>query len=187
MGKFILGVIIGLTVLGLATLGFTAMGFFPTQANAAPPTLEGRVANQALHASMQRHAPRVTNPLAPSDKNLIDGMNIYYENCSLCHGSLDRKPAPLAKNFYPPAPNLISDPSDHPEWHIFFTIRTGVRYTAMPAWGGVLAEQDMWKVTSFLSRVDNLPPAVQEYWKDTFNVASAAGGEGKDHDKEKGH
>jgi hypothetical protein len=45
----------------------------------------------------------------------------------------------------------------------------------------------MWKVTSFLSRVDNLPPAVQEYWKDTFNVASAAGGEGKDHDKEKGH
>ncbi len=187
MGKFILGVIIGLIVLVLAALGFTMMGFFSTQANAAPPRLEGRVANRALVASMQRHAPRVTNPLTPSDQNLIDGLNIYYENCALCHGSLDRKPAALAKNLYPPAPNLISDPPDEPEWQIFFTIRTGVRYTAMPAWDGVLAEQDLWKVTSFLSHLDKLPPAVQEYWKDTFNVASASGGKGKDHNTKEGH
>jgi thiosulfate dehydrogenase len=178
MGKFVLGVIVGLTVLVLAALGFTLMGFFPTHAKAAPPGLEGRIANQALDASMHRHAPRVTNPLKPSDQNLIDGMKIYYENCSLCHGGLDRKPAQLAKNFYPPAPNLISDPPDEPEWHLFFAIRTGVRYTGMPAWEGVLAEQDMWKVTSFLSRLAQLPPAVQKYWQDTLNVASTAGGEG---------
>lgn len=187
MGKFILGVIIGLTVLVLATLSFTLMGFFPTQAKAAPPKLEGRVANEALHTSMERHAPRVNNPLKPSDQNFIDGMNIYYENCSVCHGGLDGKPAPLAKNFYPPAPNLISNPLDHPDWHIFFAIRTGVRYTGMPAWEGVLPEQDMWKVTSFLSHVRKLPPAVQQYWHDSFNVASAARGERKDHEENEGH
>jgi mono/diheme cytochrome c family protein len=93
----------------------------------------------------------------------------------------------LAKNFYPPVPNLISDPPDDPEWHIFFTIRTGVRYTGMPAWDGVLHEQDMWKVTSFLSHMDKLPPGVQQYWQDTFNVAPAAGGEGKDHDEKESH
>jgi len=125
----------------------------------------------------------VTNPLKPSDQNLIDGMKIYYENCSLCHGGLDRKPAPLAKNFYPPAPNLISDPVDHPEWHIFFAVRTGVRYTGMPAWEGVLSEQDIWKVTSFLSRVEKLPPMVQQYWQDTFSVAPA----GEDHEEKEGH
>src|ERR1700688_3000396 len=187
MGKFILGLIVGLSVLVLAGLGFTMMGFFPTQAKAAPPSLEGRVAKQALDASMPRYAPRVTNPLSPSNQNLIDGMNIYYVNCSLCHGSLDRKPAPLAQNFYPPAPNLISDPPDDPEWHIFFAIRTGVRYTAMRDSDGVLSVQDIWKVTSFLSGVDNLPPAVQKYLEDTFNIASAAPGEGKDHDEKKGH
>jgi mono/diheme cytochrome c family protein len=187
MGKFILGAITCLTISVAATVGLAMLGFFPTQANVAPPRLEGRVANQALDASMERHAPRVTNPLTASDQNLIDGMKIYYVNCSLCHGGLDRKPAALAKNFYPPVPNLISDPPDDPEWHIFFTIRTGVRYTAMPAWDSVLPEQDMWKVTSFLSHMDKLPPGAQQYWQDTFNVAPAAGGEGKDHDEKESH
>ncbi|MGA9509090.1 MAG: cytochrome c [Candidatus Sulfotelmatobacter sp.] len=187
MGKFVLGVIVCLIVLVLATLGSALMGFFPTKANVAPPGLESRIANQALDASMERHAPRVNNPLTPSDQSLIDGMKIYYVNCSLCHGGLDRKPAALAKNLYPPAPNLISDPPDDPEWHIFFTIRTGVRYSGMPAWDGVLPEQDMWKVTSFLSHVDKLPPGVQQYWQDTFNVAPATGGDGKEHDEKKGH
>jgi mono/diheme cytochrome c family protein len=113
-------------------------------------------------------------------------MKIYYVNCSLCHGGLDRKPAALAKNFYPPVPNLISDAPDDPEWHIFFTIRTGVRYTGMPAWDSVLPEQDIWKVTLFLSHMDKLPPAVQDYWQDTFNGAPAPGGKGKEDDKKQG-
>jgi len=187
MGKVILGAITGLTILVAATFGLAMLGFFPTQANVAPPRLEGRVASQARDASMERHAPRVTNPLTASDQNLIDGMKIYYVNCSLCHGGLDRKPAALAKNFYPPVPNLISDPPDDPEWHIFFTIRTGVRYTGMPAWDNVLPEQDMWKVTSFLSHIDKLPPGVQQYWQDTFNVAPAVGGGAKDPDEKNGH
>ena len=177
MGKFILSGIISVIVLALAVLGFARLGFFPTSANAAPPGFEGRVANQALDASMHRHAPRVTNPLPASDQNLIDGLKIYYVNCSLCHGGLDRKPSPLGRNLYPPAPNLISDPPDDPEWHIFFAVRTGVRYTGMPAWDGVIPDQDMWKVTSFLSHLNKLPPAVQNYWRDTFNTDPATGAE----------
>src|ERR1700728_3391088 len=187
MGKFILGAISCPTILVVATLGLAMLGFFPTRANVAPPRLEGRMANQARDASMERHAPRVTNPLTASDQNLIDGMKIYYVNCSLCHGSLDRKPAALAKNFYPPVPNLISDPPDDPEWHIFFTIRTGSRFTGMPAWEGVLSEQDMWKLTSFLSHIDKLPPPVQDYWKHSVTVSPSAADEKKEDEKKDGH
>src|ERR1700735_176112 len=187
MGKFILGAIAGLTILVAATFGLAILGFFPTQANIAPPRLEGRVASQARDASMERRAPRMTNPLTASDQNLIDGMKIYYVNCSLCHGGLDRKPAALAKNFYPPVPNLISDPPDDPEWHIFFTIRTGSRFTGMPAWEGVLSEQDMWKLTSFLSHMDKLPPAVQDYWKSSVTVSPSAADEKKEDEKKDGH
>ncbi len=184
MRKFILGVTATAAVLVLGGLGLAMLGFIPTEANTAPARLEQRVAQGALDASMKRHAPQLTNPLPPSDQNLIDGMKIYYVNCALCHGGLDRKPAPLAKNFYPPAPSLISDPPDDPEWHIFFTVRTGVRYTGMPAWDGVLAEPDMWKVTSFLSRIDKLPPAVREYWQETFNVDLQTGGNEKGHEEQ---
>src|SRR3984957_5476579 len=187
MRKFILGVTITAAVLVLGGLGFATFGFFPTEANTAPPRLEQRVAQGALDASMKRHAPQLTSPLLPTDQNLIDGMKIYYVNCALCHGGLDRKPAALAKNFYPPVPNLISDPTDDPEWRIFFTVRTGVRYTGMPAWEGVLSEPDMWKLTSFLSHIDKLPPAAQDYWKNNITVASPAADEKKEDEKKEGH
>jgi thiosulfate dehydrogenase len=174
MGKFLLGVIVTLLVLILGSLGFALLGFFPTHANVEPPHIERQLAMGAVDASMERHAPRVINPLTPTDQNLEDGMKIYTMNCAQCHGTLDRKPSTLATSFYPPPPNLISDPPDDPEWHIFYTIRTGVRYTGMPAWDKSLSEPDMWKVTMFLSHMDKLPPAVQEYWKTAFNAPPSA-------------
>ncbi|PYQ37005.1 MAG: hypothetical protein DMG99_21540, partial [Acidobacteria bacterium] len=60
---------------------------------------------------------------------------------------------------------------DDPEWHIFYTIRTGVRYTGMPAWDKALTPPDMWKITMFLSHMDKLPPAVQQYWKTSFGTS----------------
>jgi len=184
MGKFFLGVIVTLLVLVLGGLGYAMLGFFPTAANVEPAHLESHMAMSAVDASMERHAPRITNPLMPSDDNLIDGMKLYTMNCALCHGGLDRKPSTLVASFYPPPPNLISDPPDDPEWHIFYTIRTGVRYTGMPAWDKTLTEQEMWKVTMFLSHMDKLPPAVQEYWKTSFGPASAP--ETKDDEKKEG-
>jgi mono/diheme cytochrome c family protein len=174
MGKFILGVIVTLLILILGVLGYAMLGFFPTAANVAPGHMESRLAMGAVDASMERHAPRITNPLTPTDQNLEDGMKLYTMNCALCHGGLDRKPSTLATSLYPPPPNLISDPPDDPEWHVFYTIRTGVRYTGMPSWDKTLSEQDIWKITMLLSHLDKLPPAVQDYWKANFNAAPAA-------------
>ncbi len=185
MGKFILGVIVTLLVLILGGLGFAMLGFAPTAANVEPGHTERRLAMGAVDASMERHAPRIPNPLTPTDQNLEDGMKLYTMNCALCHGGLDRKPSTFASSFYPPPPNLISDPPDDPEWHIFYTIRTGIRYTGMPAWDKTLAEQDMWKVTMLLSHLDKLPPAVQDYWKTNFSAAPAAG-ENKEDEKKEG-
>ena len=185
MGKFILGVIVTLLVLMLGVLGFAMLGFFPTAANVTPPHMESRLAMGAVDASMERHAPRITNPLTPTDQNLEDGMKLYTMNCALCHGGLDRKPSTLATSFYPPPPNLISDPPDDPEWHVFYTIRTGVRYTGMPSWDKTLSEQDIWKITMLLSHLDKLPPAVQDYWKANFN-ATPAPEENKSDEKKEG-
>lgn len=170
MGKFLLGVIVTLLVLILGGLGFAMLGFFPTAANKEPPQWERHLAMGAVDASMERRAPRVTNPLMPTDQNLEDGMKLYTMNCALCHGGLDRKGSALSNSLYPPPPDLIAHPPDDPEWHIFYTIRTGIRYTGMPAWDKSLGEQDIWKITMFLSHMEKLPPAVQEYWKTSFGT-----------------
>jgi mono/diheme cytochrome c family protein len=182
MGKFILGIVVTLLVLVLGGLAAAMLGLLPTNADVSPPGLETRLATIAMDASMERHAPRVNNPLPPTDETLIDGMKVYTMNCAACHGTLDNKPSALEKSFYPPPPQLILDPLDDPEWHIYYTVRTGMRYTGMPAWSKALSDQDIWRVTAFLSRIQKLPPGVQDYWKKSFGTGPPAAGAGKSMD-----
>lgn len=182
MRNFILGVVITLAILVLGGLSFALLGYMPSHANATPPRWEQHIAMSALDASMERHAPRVNNPVPPTDQNLIEGMKVYTMNCAVCHGSLSNQPSLLQNRLYPPAPQLILDPMDDEEWHIYFAVRTGVRYTGMPAWEGVLTEDQMWKVTGFLSHLEKLPPGVQEYWKNSVGTGPQTHAEGgEDH------
>jgi mono/diheme cytochrome c family protein len=183
MRNFILGITVTLLVIGLFVLAEATLGLVPTNADATPPQLERRVAMSALDASMERHAPRVSSPIPPTDENLIDGMKVYTMNCSMCHGTLDNRPSPLEKSFYPPAPQLILDPLTDPEWHIYYAVRSGVRYTGMPAWNKTLSDQDTWKVTVFLARIQTLSPGVRDYWKQSFGVSPPVAGLEKDVDK----
>jgi mono/diheme cytochrome c family protein len=182
MRNFILGIVITVLILLIGSLGLALLGFLPTRADSAPPEIESHIAMSALDNSVDRHAPRVNSPVPPTDENLIAGLKIYTMNCALCHGDINRQPSALEKSFYPRPPNLILNPLDDEEWHVFYVIRTGVRYTGMPAWDKTLSEPDMWKLTAFLTRVNKLPPAVQDYWKKSSGVAPPTGAEeGHDH------
>lgn len=187
MGKFVLGIIVTLIVLVLAALGFATFGFFPTRADVEPPHWESHFAMGAADAYIDRHAPRIADPLTPTDQNLEDGMKIYTMNCAECHGTLDRKSSAFGGSFYPPAPNFISDPPDDPEWHTYYTVHNGIRYTGMPAWSKTLPETDIWKVTLFLSHMDKLPPTVQDYWKANFSPAPATPNEKKEGEEKHDH
>jgi mono/diheme cytochrome c family protein len=175
MGKFILGVVLTVAVLLLLAAGLALLGFLPTKANGRPPEWEAHFAMSALDNAVDRRAQRLNNPQPPTDENLIAGMKIYTMNCAQCHGGIDRKPVAFGQSFYPPAPNLILEPDTDPEWHIFYIVKNGVRYTGMAAWDKTLSEDDMWKVTAFLSRIEKLPPAVQEFWKHSGGVVPEAG------------
>jgi len=170
MRNFILGIIVAVLVLLIGGLGLALLGILPTRANTIPPEMERHLATSALDNSVDRHAPRINNPVPPTDENLIAGLKLYSLNCALCLGGIDRQPLPFGKSLYPPAPNRILHPPDDEEWHVFYIIRTGVRYTGMAAWDKTLSEPDMWKLAAFLTRIDKLPPAVQEYWKNSSGV-----------------
>ena len=124
----------------------------------------------AVDASMERHAPRVTNPLMPNDQNLIEGMKLYTMNCALCHGGLDRKPSTLGEFVLPATakPRLRSARRSRVAHLLHHPYRRPLHRHARL--GQNSDEHDMWKITMFLSHMDKLPPAVQEYWKTSFGT-----------------
>ena len=163
--KFLLGVLFTILVVVGGGLILALLGFMPMSANTPPPGWEKGLATHAMDASVERHAPKVTNPFPPNEENLSQGLVVYTMNCAVCHGSPAKKQNPLGRSFYPPVPQFLEDAPDMPDNQNYFIIKNGVRYTGMPGWQGTLSEEDIWKVTLFLGNMNNLPSAVKAKWQ----------------------
>ncbi|MGH9470537.1 MAG: c-type cytochrome [Terriglobia bacterium] len=165
MKKFFLGVIVTLVVLAGGAYLYLRLGFLDLRADLQPSAFEKREAMSFMDASTDRHAPEQKNPVELTEANLIDGAKLYKIYCAACHGAPDHPEKKFGHPFYPPAPQFMEEAPDMPENQNFYTIQHGVRWTGMPAWKNTLSDQEIWKLVTFLSRMDKLPPAVEEEWK----------------------
>lgn len=165
MRNFILGVVATVIVAAVIVYIVGHFGFIDLRADQQPSRLETSFAGRAMDASTERHAPDAKNPIEPTDANLQEGMKIYVTYCAQCHGDPATPASALGRTEYPPAPQFIRHPADMPENQNFYIIGHGVRLTAMPGWEGVLNQDQIWKVTTFLSHMDKLPSSVAEAWK----------------------
>ena len=148
MRNVLVGALTGVLVLGAIAFLVLLAGFLPVRASEAPPAWETRLAN----------------PVSASDAELLAGLKLYRNNCAGCHGEGSR-PSSWGSQFYPPVPQFGSEPPRKPDWQIYWILQNGLRYSGMGGWKGMMAEADMWRVSSFLSRLDSLPPAVAAAWK----------------------
>jgi mono/diheme cytochrome c family protein len=168
MRKFIAGVILG--VGGLAAVGFVYMhyGFVNLTADQPVSRMERAVMGGGMDRYAERYASKVTDPVEPNDINLIEGIRLYRANCAMCHGDFGKPVSELGRGFYPRTPQFLSDAPDMPPEQNFWIIKHGVRWTGMPAWGKLMPDSDIWKITTFLGKMDELDkfsPAVQDAWK----------------------
>jgi thiosulfate dehydrogenase len=174
IASFLLGVIFTLAVLAGAGYFAVKMGIVPATADGKPAALESWVANTALHAAIERDAKGLSNPIQLSEENLITGVHLYAENCAICHGAADGKPSKLAQGFYIEAPQFAKDGvEDDPEAASFWTVKHGIRLTAMPSFTLTMKDEEIWKIAMFLKQMDKLPAAVDAEWKKVPSVAAA--------------
>jgi mono/diheme cytochrome c family protein len=48
---------------------------------------------------------------------------------------------------------------------LFWLIKHGIRNTGMPAWAGMLSDDEIWQIVSLLKNWKDLPPSVETEWK----------------------
>jgi mono/diheme cytochrome c family protein len=154
---FVLGAIAGYVFGALVLLSAAKLGVLPVQADVAPGKLEARLLGLALHAAVVRHAPAGANPMPASDENLIAGAKVYRQMCARCHGGSRESDNSYGRSFYPPAPQLTLTPSSYTDSEIFWIVKHGIRNTAMPAWGNLLSDSEIWQVVTRLRDFDSLP------------------------------
>jgi len=163
--KSIVSFLAGVALLPAAAVIAARLGLWSPQATSSPPPWERVLAQSTLQSSVARRARGITNPIVGSDATLLAGMKVYRVNCAGCHGDFQQPSHWGATGFYPRVPQFAETPSHLSPPEMFFVVKHGIRYTGMGAWDGMLSDDDIWRVVTFLSRLQSLPEPVDAAWK----------------------
>ena len=162
MRNFVAGIVTTLIVFTVGGWLYLRLGYADLRANVPSSWLESQLATNAVNAAAARRAPPERNPITPTEANLLDGARLYRDKCADCHGRPDNPMSDYGRSFNPPAPQFMQSNLRLRENQDFYLVKNGVRRSAMPAWGNIMADSEIWQVVTFLNHLDNLPPAVQQ-------------------------
>jgi thiosulfate dehydrogenase len=166
MGRFLLGVFLGMALLPVALLGWLWRGAVPVAVADPPFPHEKQLSELPLRSRIGREMVK-TPPIQVDEDNLLAGARVYSEKCGVCHG-FHGKPSVFGGRMFPVAPPLLEvhpggtavGVSDDPAGETFWKVANGIRLTGMPAWKGALTENAMWQVSLLAANADKpLPPA----------------------------
>jgi mono/diheme cytochrome c family protein len=94
----------------------------------------------------------VKNPIAYSEAAAKEGGEHFQHHCQICHG-LDgyATGVPFAEKMSPPVPDLSSqDVQEYTDGQLRFIIANGIAPSGMPAWKGILTDDEMWKMVHYI-------------------------------------
>ena len=163
MGKFILGVIIGLLIIPVCGYIYFATGMVPVATSAQAMPFEKTMARIGLEAHVEKEAPK-SAPFQPSETDYMAGAQLYRNDCAVCHGLPGQKQTPVAAGMFPKPPQLFNGHgvTDDPPGETYWKVANGIRLTGMPAYKQSVSEQQLWQVSLMLANADKLPDAAKQ-------------------------
>jgi mono/diheme cytochrome c family protein len=144
-----------------------------------PGAMEGKMATEVKH-KITVGGKNTPNPVAATKENIADGQEHFGHHCGICHG-LDGEATgvPFADKMSPPVPSLNSkDVQDYTDGQLKWIVENGINPSGMPAWKGILTDEEMWKIVDYLRHL----PA-----KGSLGVPEVYKEEQKEHEKAHHH
>jgi thiosulfate dehydrogenase len=162
MGRFLLGVLIGLIIWPLCAFIYFYFGYAPVATASSPMPFEKQLAHMALDARIRSEAPK-SSPLPASDDNYLAGAHLYRTHCAVCHGLPGQPATAISKGMFPRPPQLFKGKgvTDDPAGETYWKVANGIRLSGMPGFDHSLSETEMWQLSLMLANADKLSQEVR--------------------------
>ena len=79
-----------------------------------------------------------------------DGAKVFKNNCEVCHGAEGHGDGPAGQALDPQPKNLAELQAVAGDDYLFWRVSEGKPGTSMVAWKGILNEEQIWQVVSFM-------------------------------------
>jgi mono/diheme cytochrome c family protein len=109
--------------------------------------------SQFRDRSVAVRAAQITPPAdlaAPS--RIAAGAGLYDSLCTSCHLAPGMKKTDLSRGLYPKPPQLAFGTDLTPAQE-FWTIKHGIKLTAMPSWGRTHSDDEVWDLVAFIRKM----------------------------------
>lgn len=169
MGKFLVGLVVGLIVIPIGVYMYFSSGTAPVATSSAPMPFEKMLAGMALHARLRKEMPKAP-PIPADEAAFVAGAQVYKDNCAVCHGVPGQPLSAIAQGMFPKPPKLMEGKGvtdDAPE-ESYWKVAGGIRMTGMPGFEKMLSATQMWQVSLLVANADKLPKSA----KDTLTAAA---------------
>jgi thiosulfate dehydrogenase len=163
VGKFLVGLIVGLIVIPAGVYMYFSSGSAPVATSSAPMPFEKMLAGMALHARMGKEMPKSV-PINADEAAYVAGAQIYKDDCAVCHGLPGQAPTAIALGMFPKPPKLMEGKgvTDDTPAETYWKVAGGIRMTGMPGYEKTLSTTQMWQVSLLLANADKLPKAAKD-------------------------
>jgi mono/diheme cytochrome c family protein len=95
-----------------------------------------------------------TNPVSGNADAVTAGQELYSQNCASCHGDTGKGDGPAAAALDPKPRDLTDTAANASEPYIHWVIAEGGAAanlsSSMPAFKGVLTEDQIWQITTYI-------------------------------------
>ena len=147
-----------LFVLAAVAGAFIYTGVYNIGADAPHLRVVTMTLDQLRDRAIARHARDIVPPADLGDaRRIAMGAGLYAEMCTSCHLGPGVEKSEISQGLYPAAPELARD-SDLSAAEQYWTIKHGVKLSAMPAWGKTHDDRLIWDMVAFLRVLPKLSP-----------------------------
>jgi len=92
-----------------------------------------------------------TNPAANDQRALSAGRAAYTGSCAVCHGAKGDGRGAFGPTTYPDATDFTSAAAkEKTDAQLFWIVKNGLGFTAMPAFGGQYKDADIWAMVAYI-------------------------------------
>jgi mono/diheme cytochrome c family protein len=115
---------------------------------------ENAEAGEAVDQAIPAEYAGKTNPMESNTDAVAAGKTVYEANCLSCHGETGAGDGPAGASLNPKPGDLIEVAANDSVDRIFWRVSEGGMMapfnSSMPAWKGVLSEDERWQVISYI-------------------------------------
>jgi mono/diheme cytochrome c family protein len=156
-----LTIVATLLVLAIVAVVFVGSGVYNIGADDHHTRVVLAIIEQLRERSIAVRARAIGVPDLADPNGIAAGAEHYATLCAGCHLAPGVAKSDVRPGLYPHPPNLAQE-DIHDVRRAFWTIKHGIKMSAMPAWGKSLDDAAIWDVVGFLQRMPGMTPEVYQ-------------------------